>query len=80
MNDSNGPRELAKGTPRRIRTIYAYVFFVAAILSVLAFGLSKVPPLVSAVADSCRALYLCSPPPLKPLSPLATGWLPPGST
>jgi hypothetical protein len=74
------PHELAKGTPPRHQTIYAYAFFVAALLAVVSFGLSKIPPITSGLADSCRALYLCSPPPLKPLPPLASEWMQSGST
>jgi hypothetical protein len=80
MNDFEAPHELAKGTPRRIQTVYVYAFFTAALLGVVAFGLSKIPTMTSGLADSCRALHLCSPPPLKPLLPLATDWLPSGST
>jgi hypothetical protein len=80
MNDIEGPHELAKGTPRPLRTVYVYAVFAATLLSLVAFGLSKIPAIASGLADSCRALYLCSPPSLKPLPPLATGWLPSGST
>ncbi len=80
MSDLDAPRELPRGTPPRFRTAYIYTFFVAAVLSVLAWGLSKIPPIATGLVDSCRALHLCSPPPLKPLDPLATDWLPSGST
>src|SRR6266446_10980284 len=63
MNDFESPHELAKGTPRRIQTVYAYAFFTAALLAVVAFGLSQIPPITSGLAASCRALHLCSLPP-----------------
>jgi hypothetical protein len=80
MDNFEAPKELPKGTPRPMLTVYVYAFFTAALLAVVAFGLSKIPPITSGLANSCRALHFCSPPPLKPLLPLATGWMPSGST
>lgn len=80
MTAFDAPDHLPKGTPKPIGKIYLSAFVVAAFLAVAAFGLSKIPPVMSGLVDSCRALQLCSPPPLKPLAPLATGWLPSGST
>jgi hypothetical protein len=80
MHDLGAPEKLPKGTPRRLQTVYVYAFFTVALLSLIAVGLSRIPAIAGGLADSCRALHLCSPPPLKPLPPLATGWMPSGST
>ncbi|WP_159005710.1 hypothetical protein [Bradyrhizobium sp. S69] len=80
MTDIEAPRELAPSTPKRFKTAYAYAFLFVAFLSVLAVGLARIPQVANAGADSCRALRLCSPSPLKPMQPLATGWLAGGST
>jgi hypothetical protein len=80
MSRLEGPHQLAEGTPARVRRVYTWAFAVAAFLGVLGYGLSNVPTVVNGLSGSCQALHLCAPPPLKPLPPLATGWLPSGST
>lgn len=64
----------------RFKMAYAYAFLFVAFLSVIALGFARIPPLKNSALDACRALHLCSPPPLKPMLPLASGWLPGGST
>lgn len=55
-------------------TAYSLALVVAGLLGVAILILSRIPPLVSVLVDSCRATRLCGPPPLKPLNPISTGF------
>jgi hypothetical protein len=78
--DAQPPHELAAGTSPRIDKLYARLFAVAAILAVLAYGLAQIPPVVDGATLACRSLRLCSPPPIKPMSDLNSGWYGSGAT
>jgi hypothetical protein len=80
MTDIEAPYELATETPGRFKIAYAYAFLFVAFLSVVAVGLSRIPPLADSVLAIGRKLHVIGPIPLKPMQPLATGWLPGGST
>jgi len=80
MTDIEAPHELIAGTSKRIKTLYAYAFLFVAFLSVVALGFSRIPPLTDSVLIIGRQLHVIGPVPLKPMQPLATGWLPGGST
>jgi hypothetical protein len=80
MTDIDAPHELIAGTPKRIKTVYAYAFLSVAFLSVAAVGFSRIPVLTDSVLAIGRQLHVIGPPPLKPMQPLATGWLSGGST
>jgi hypothetical protein len=76
----DAPKELPSETPSSARKGYAWLFLIVACLVLITLGLQKLQLLPGSVVDTCRAYHLCGPPALKPLPPLATGWLPSGST
>jgi hypothetical protein len=76
----DAPKDLPSETPGSGRTLYAWLFLAVACLALLSIGLEKAQLIPTGVIGTCNAFHLCGPPPLKPLAPLATPWLPSGST
>jgi hypothetical protein len=76
----DAPKDLPPETPSFGRKSYALLFLIVALVFLLAIGLENAQLIPASVMNTCRAFQLCGPSPLKPLPPLATGWLPSGST
>lgn len=73
-------KELPPDTPGPGRKFYAWLFLLVGCLILVSIGLQRAQLIPSGVIGTCRAFHLCGPPPLRPLSPLATPMLPSGST
>ena len=72
--------DLPKGSPHYVKILYVAIGSAAALAAVVTVGLNAIPPFKEAALNGGRALHIVSPQPVKDIGPLATGWLPSGST